>query len=249
MDIFKEVAEKHTDDERLESLWASSVAWFTIALDNESYFDEEELFRRMTSGDYRVSTFSRRISESIGTKYGIYVPTIYPSRKNQMLEYRPGDYTVLLTCLDDLKIVDEEKVTWEQVNEFRQDAEAKKLYRRLINWLDKEMVGKSATFIEDEMSFRLDKYSWAIKKHGIKTVTGALWSIVDNKTLLSGVVTGSSISLSIDPFAGIIAAAGVLATKCALQISESVIDLIEAKRGPGSEVSYVYEAKKYFRAK
>jgi hypothetical protein len=66
--------------------------------------------------------------------------------------YREGDREVIVTTLGDLSIVDEGQLSWEQVMEFRADGEMRGKYKRLLHWLDKEMTGKSPSFIRGKRS-------------------------------------------------------------------------------------------------
>ena len=75
-----------------------------------------------------------------------------------------------MACLENLQIVNEENTNWQQVLEFRSDSESKEKYRRMIHWLDGSMVGKSESFIQDELSLRIKDYEAAYKKHGFKTL-------------------------------------------------------------------------------
>jgi hypothetical protein len=46
----------------------------------------------------------------------------------------------VMVTLENLQIVDEKGLSWDQVVSFREDTEARKKYRRFLHWLDKEMV-------------------------------------------------------------------------------------------------------------
>jgi hypothetical protein len=45
------------------------------------------------------------------------------------------------------------------------------------------MVSKPTSYISDEIACRLDRYEWALKKHGIQTVTGTIATTLDSKFL------------------------------------------------------------------
>ena len=72
--------------------------------------------------------------------------------------YQKGNREVIIATLDDLDIVVEEQLSLEQVMEFRADDQIRGKYKRLLHWLDKEMVGRSPNFVRDEVAIRLDDY-------------------------------------------------------------------------------------------
>lgn len=93
-----------------------------------------------------------------------------------------------------LEVVDEEALSWEQVLEFRSDAAAKADYRRLVHWLDRDMVGRTYQYVIDEIGVRLEKYRAAIRKHGLQSRIGVLASVLEAKALWpASVAAGGSI--------------------------------------------------------
>lgn len=85
-----------------------------------------------------------------------------------------------------LPIAVDEKLSWEQVMEFRDDkAEVAKL-RRFLSWADKEFDGKSKLQIQDELGNALDDYKYALKKYGIETVSSGITTVMSSSvTILS----------------------------------------------------------------
>jgi hypothetical protein len=110
------------------------------------------------------------------------------------------------------------------------------------------MVGRDAAFIGQEIGQRLEDYSWAIRKHGIKTVLGTLSALLDGKCLLGagGLVAGGALLGA--PKTGGAAGLVVCLGKVAVEVGKGLIDVEDAKRGPGNEISYIYEVRKKFGA-
>jgi hypothetical protein len=183
------------------------------------------------------------MAKSFSEKYGIPVSVVCASGKERSLLYKEGDREVVATVLSNLEIVDERKLTWQQVIEFRKDKISLKKYRRFLHWLDKEMIGKSQKFIEDDIAQKLEDYGSTLKKHGIKTVIGTIEEVLDGKYLLgtSGVI--GSFSLAGYPGLGILAGAGLMIGKMAVKLGNTWIDYDDAERGVNSEISWVYEVK------
>ncbi len=142
---------------------------------------------------YRIiNALMRAIANSITEKYEIPVATLFPENESQNLSYQEGNKEIISLSMENLKIVDEEKLTWEQVLELRNDKQSKDKYKRFIHWLDKEMIGKSQSFIEDDISIKLEDYEGALKKHGIKTVIGTVKEMLNSKDFLAGTALASS---------------------------------------------------------
>ncbi|MBC8552678.1 MAG: hypothetical protein ISR65_20610 [Bacteriovoracaceae bacterium] len=204
----------------------------------------EEITERINSLDHSINNLSRIVSTAIIRDHNLPIPTLYSSMKNHNHEYIHGDRKVIISCLNDLAIPDQSLLTWEQVIEFRQDEEARSKYRRLMHWLDAEMIGKSTSYIEEEIAQRLDQYSWSLKKHGIKAHLGTLWSILDHKTLLAVAVSAGGLSLSGYDLAAALGSAGILVGRCALKLADAYLDLKDIEIGKGAEISFVYQIRK-----
>jgi hypothetical protein len=158
--------------------------------------------------------------------------------------YHEGNKSTVVTTLGNLKIVNEDSLEWEQVQELRSDSQTRDNYRRFFHWLDKEMIGKSQAFIEDEISNKLSDYEEALKKHGIKTIIGTLKEILDGNFLFgTGAIAGITAFAS-EPILGIFAEAGLIIAKLSISIAEKKLDYEEIEKGPNSEISWVYEVNK-----
>jgi hypothetical protein len=191
-----------------------------------------------------VSNMIRSMAKSFSEKYGIPIAVVCASEKERDTLYKEGEREVVATVLSNLEIVDEKKLTWQQVMDFRKDKISLQKYRRLLHWLDKEMIGKSQAFIEDDIAQKLVDYESTLKKHGLKTVLGTIEEVLDGKYLLgaSGVVG----SFSIAGYAGlgVLAGTGLIVGKMAVKLGNTWLDFDDAERGANSEISWVYEVKK-----
>jgi hypothetical protein len=107
------------------------------------------------------------------------------------------------------------------------------------------MINKSSAFIEDEIAMRLDDYRWALKKHGLKALIGSISGVFDSKFLMGSTTVAAGLTfITSQPIWGLLAQAGMLIGKTAIRLSTMLLDIEEAKKGKGYEISYVYEAKK-----
>jgi len=186
----------------------------------------------------------RKISKSFYKKHKIPLVPVYKSVKERDIEYHEGDRKAIVIALKNIKIVDEDKLTWEQVLEFRKDKEIRSKYRRFLHWLDKDMVGKSQAFIEDEIAGKLEDYENALKKYNIKTVLGTIEEALDRKYLIGASGIATTITYAGYPTWGLLTGAGLIVGKMAVKLRETKLDFEDIERGTNSEISWMYEAKK-----
>jgi hypothetical protein len=180
----------------------------------------------------------------LATTKRLVIP-IYRERQQFEDEYKAGERSILTALIRDVALVDEDKLEWEQVLAFRADKESKWRFRRFVHWLDADYPGKSEQFIREAIELRLEDYEAALKKHGIRTLTGALGTVLDEKALvIAAIAAGAAATLAAGPL--LIAAGAILplAGKAALEIVTSRLDLDDVKRGPNSEVAFIHELKK-----
>lgn len=182
-----------------------------------------------------IDSISREVSKSFSTEHGIPMVPIYEFTESRDCEYQEGDREAVVTTVSSLEIVDEEALKWEEVLEFRADEENKRKYKRFLHWLDKEMVSKSKSFVEDEISIRLEDYEKALKKHGIKTVVGEVSEV------LAG---GGLIAALSEPKYGLLTVGALTIGKLVIKIAKVLLDYDDVEKGPNSEISWVYEVRK-----
>jgi hypothetical protein len=149
-----------------------------------------------------------------------------------------------VTCLSEIALVDEDELTWEQVCEFRRDPQARAKYRRLVHWLDKDMLGKPEAFVVAEVAERYDEYLWALKKHSISTTLGVLSGVLDHKTLLASLSAGAALTFVGQPIAAAASVVAIASARFAVEVGKALLDLEDKRRtAPGAEVSFLYEAR------
>lgn len=166
------------------------------------------------------------------------VVPLYASEAARDAEYTAGDRAVIVTALRQLEVVDENELSWEQVQEFRRDRSSRTDYRRLVHWLDAEMAGRSAQYVIDEIGVRLDKYKRALEKHGLKRRLGALTAILDPKALASAGAAAGGALLAEHPLAAAVAAGGVLLGKVLVSVGQSELDLHDV-RAEHADIAFV----------
>ena len=167
---------------------------------------------------------------------------VYDSTSARTDEFKPGNYSVLVAALKGIHIVDENALVWEQVIEFRNDAKARKAYKRFLHWADQIFDGKDRSHVEDEISMRLENYKQAMNTHGIKTILGCLEDILDPKLFAAS--AGSAYALSVDnPLLGF-SVAGFAAAGAIVKIGKHWVDFREKRSGMARDIGYVLEVEK-----
>jgi len=141
-------------------------------------------------------------------------------------------------------LVDEDSLTWEQVQEFRKDTEARAKYKRLVRWIDEELKTKSPAAVQDLIAIRLDDYEWSIKKHGMKTKLGALSCVLDPKFLVAASTVVGASTLAGGELWAALSAATVTIGGAAVSFGKACIDALDERRKENYEVAYIHDIKK-----
>lgn len=204
--------------------------------------EADAIFRAaMANPDF---TPDRSIADSLFHHKKISAVPVLTTTSEARDQYKPGLIAALVTAIAEIAVVDEKSLKWRQVIEFRNDKQARANYHRLIHWLDSEMVGKSREFIRDEIAVRLDRYESSLRKHGIQTLIGTIESIAD-----PAFITSAAALLGVSTWAGVQAAGALTIVslgvgRAACTAAKSLLDLNEARRGPGSEIALIHELKR-----
>lgn len=186
--------------------------------------------------------YLRVIAEQFSRETGSPIVPTYETIQDRDRVYEEGDRLAICLSLSDLEIVDEEKLTWEQVMDFRDDKEARKKYQRFLHWLDKEMIGSSQSFVEDDVSQRLEDYKRALKKHEIKTVAGSVEEALDGKDWAGPSGRAAVIMERGHPILTLLGA-GLRVGRVVVKLVQTYLTFDDVERGFNSELSWVYEVK------
>jgi hypothetical protein len=188
----------------------------------------------------------RDLSREYHDSTGAMVLPLYSSSARRDAQYQAGDQTALLCIVEDLEIVDEQRLTWEQVIEFRKDVEARAAYRRFIHWLDASMVDKSVQYITDEINQRLERYEWSLRKHGIKTMIGGVSDTLNPKSLIGSSTAGIAINLIAGkPIWSLLTAGGLLVGRTAVSLAIALVERRDIAMNH-REIAYVQQLKSEF---
>ena len=186
-----------------------------------------------------------QICRAIHEKYRLDSAPLYESRKAMESNLASGARQVLVSAVEEIPIISETDLEWEQVLEFRADKENRLKLKRLLRWARASLnENGSPEEIRDALEVKIGDYEYALRKHGLKSVIGALSSVLDPRFL--GVGSGTVLSLAAlgETAASIAAGSGLIVGKMAITLSYEVLSIADLKRGENSEVAYCYEIQR-----
>jgi len=187
---------------------------------------------------------ARTISAALFEAHGINSIPMYRSSESRNLEYKSGNSETMIAAIDGAQVVDESRLAWEQVIEFRKDTEARLKLRRMRLWLDSNFADKPIAFVSDSIATKLEDYEWALKKHGMSTVVGTFSELVDTKLLTSAAVATAGLAAGGAGLWAALGGVGIIAGKAVASVTKKMIDLGDIRRGPNSEIAFVHELRK-----
>lgn len=184
----------------------------------------------------------RELSDEYQKLTGAAVTPMYTSSQARDNEYSPGGQTVIISVVEEVAVVREELLTWDQVIEFRRDTEARSAYRRFVHWLDRDMLNKPESYVLDEVHQRMEAYAWALRKHGLQVIVGALQRTLDVKGLIGGATTALTVeSLIRLPIISLLAGGGVVVGNAALHVAKALIERRDLTQN--AEIAFVHQLK------
>lgn len=175
---------------------------------------------------------------------GHSVTPVYESQERYLLDYPSGNTMVYQAALENLPEIIEDHVSWEQILDFRSDEEAIRKYRELRLWLEYSLSAQSVEHARVLIARRIEDYEWAIRKHGLKTTTGALSSIFSWEGLISaGAGAGIGAALG-GPVWSALTGALFTVGRASVWVAERMIEMQDIKRGPDAAVALICDAKR-----
>jgi hypothetical protein len=175
---------------------------------------------------------------------GLPVVPLFQSHVAYDQRVAPGSSIAFEAAIGSIPVLVEKDLSWEQVLEFRKDADAKRKLRALRTWLQTGLSAKSVAEAKEQIERRVDDYEWAIKKHGLRTVIGGLTAVLDSKFLVTAVGVTGIAGLMVGPVWGAIAGGALTISKVSVWLTERRIEKLDVQRGPNSEAALIFEARK-----
>ena len=134
-----------------------------------------------------------------------------------------GESSALEIVISKIPVIDESKLSWEQVMEVREDSKSQNSLRRFRVFLANNYSDKTPEYVKDSILKLLDDYEAACQKHGLELASSTLKNVLNSKSLLSTLSIGAAALLLGQPG---VAAASLLAGS-AIEIGKASIDIAE----------------------
>lgn len=191
-----------------------------------------------------IDQYSKLLADSIGAEYGLPIVSVYASHTQRDREYRLGDRAAIVAVLENVPVIDEAKLEWEQVLELRRDRSMLVKFRRFMHWLDKEMLTSPLSFIEDEVSVRLHEFHEVTHAHGLATTIGILQTTLGGITVIGGTAALAKLVVSVDTPSALASGAVATIAGAALHISRVLLNLRTQRANAAGELAYVIDLAK-----
>ncbi len=150
----------------------------------------------------------------------------------------------IVATLEQIPVAIETELSWEQVMEFKKDSESQRKYRDLHLWLEHSLAAKSEYHAKEIIEQKITDYSWAIRKHGIKTKAEIISSTLGLGSIIPTAGGLSSAAINLGPIYGVLTGVGLVITGISAWAVKRNIELNDIKRGANREIAYLYEIQK-----
>jgi len=179
-------------------------------------------------------------------KHGWDTTPIYNSIPLLYAEFSEGQKIAYDAAINNLPTINNERVSWAQIIEFRTDKNSVRKYRDLRLWLLHGLKAESVHHATDIIAKKIEDYIWAIKKHGMETKIGAFTQIFDwKKSSMMAAATGAATILG-GPIAAALTSGLLITGNVGLWIAQRKLDLEGVKRAENREVAILFDAQKTF---
>ena len=200
---------------------------------------EKQLSRHR--GEYERQRVCMRLAlRSVFPNAVLLFPTLESAEEEKL--FALPEQAVYQIAISDLLQIDASKTEWKQVQEFRKDEESLENYKRFARF-SRTLSANTHQEVVDILELRLEKYEWAIRKHGFETKIGGLSSVLGWDKLASIGVAGIGGTFFNIPGLAEASAGLVLAGHVGLWVAERKLASEAIKQGDNSEVALIYEAK------
>lgn len=192
-----------------------------------------------------IRNYRSGFTSNVYNKLGISVIPTYADDDSFAIDFLDGNDVAYQAVINNVPVISEVKTTWEQIIEFRSDKETLRKYRDLRIWLKDGLNTDDVQQATDIIGQKLDNYEWALKKHGMETVSGTIAQVFDLKsTVFTGLISATGTVLG-GPVWGAIAAGLSYTSRTCLYFIERMISLKDLKRDQNSEVAILHDIKKF----
>lgn len=144
----------------------------------------------------------------------------------------------------EVTVIDTEKVSFQQIMEFREDPEVMKRMRNFRLFAYESYQGKDRAFIEDDLQKRFEEYTETVRASRFETRVSTLSSLMNSKLLLGSLATSAASLLMGNPQLAI----GAFSAGATLEFGKIVLEFARrsnamCKISSQNSISYIADAK------
>lgn len=175
-----ELANDRTFFKTCEGYLMENEGWMRLDCERNSYPSMQEIISTSQGllGPQRQSTCYFNSSPSYQAHLAELAETGMPS-----LELADDQIQASLCPLPGLSLIAPSSLTWEEVLEFRKDADSVRKLRRLRLYMASAYENKDFAYVRDDLLRRMDEYEETIRQWQFKTTTHCLREMLSTKSL------------------------------------------------------------------
>lgn len=213
---------------------------------SRDFLDTVSQSNGLTEDDVKnlMSEFDVRLHVDSFRRCGYNVTPVYDRQSRFFADFPSGPALVYQAAIQNLPEIIENKVSWAQLIEFREDRDALRKYRALRLWLEDSVRVGTVEKAKELIAKKIDDYEWALKKHGLETTAGAFSAVIDWKAIASLMGSAGIAGVVGGPVWSAITGGLFSVAKLSVWIVERMIKRSEIERSEGAEIAIIYDAKK-----
>jgi hypothetical protein len=227
-EIFSDVPEEFT-------FCVLKASWDALAYVQKHYSDADINLQKSKTHQRLIFEYASRNIKVIPT---------YESDESFRKDFSNGINIAYQAALNNIPVASPERLSWDQIRDFRNDKDAASKYRDLRLWFKDLFITDSIVEATDRIAQRIERYQWAIDKHGIETKTGIISEVLSWENLA---VFGATAALLREPIAGLLAGTCLSIAKYSIKMAKRQLDLETIKREQFPEIAVLLEVQKLLK--
>ena len=168
------------------------------------------------------------------------------SKSDHIKEVSSGENVILRAVFESIPLPNIRVAPWDQILAFREDPSSVNEVRRLRMWLSDAIAATSVEQMSDALADRIDRYEWALEKHGFETLKGSIVSFLNPKKLVSVLGSAALASHFGSEWLAATAMAGYTLSEVGLQVKQYRIGMRDLTYSSSGEVAYLSRIRSEF---
>jgi hypothetical protein len=177
-------------------------------------------------------------------KCGIRAVPLYHSEAAFSADFSPGEGVAYQAVLNNIPVAEATELDWRQILEFRGDVDALRRYRALRAWMQEALASTSLSEATDIVGAKLEDYEWALRKHGLRSVLGAISEVLDSKTIAAATAAGGLLAVLSQSAWALLTSGALVISKVAVYVAERKIEAEDLRRGENTAIATIHEIRR-----